>query len=108
MTFDHVFPAREVAFPQTPEPTVQVETRQAPNAPAAASDAEPAGAEQANSEAPADQAPDPTADAARLTQRWQGWVYEPSPGWISSLEKRRSELLKPVDEEAGEQAEGDD
>jgi hypothetical protein len=83
-------------------------TDQTADTPAAASDADPAGVEQANTEASSDQAPDPTADAARLTQRWQGWVYEPSPGWISSLEKRRSELLKPVDEEAGEQAEGND
>jgi hypothetical protein len=83
-------------------------TDQTADTPAAASDADPAGAEPANTEAPADQAPDPAADAARLTQRWQGWVYEPSPGWISSLEKRRSELLKAVDEEAGEQADGDD
>lgn len=55
---------------------------------------------------PAAESPDVEAEAERLNARWDGWIYEPTAGWLDSVNKRLEDLLEPLAEEAEAEPEG--
>ncbi len=55
---------------------------------------------------PVSERPDVEAEAEQLNARWDGWIYEPSTGWIDSVNKRMDDLLEPVADAPANEPEG--